>query len=112
MQRSIMFALLLAALISSGVASSKDQDVALTLKKDTNLRVGESALLQVPSEHEYLIEKAGDVLRSVRRSKTTVIYRAVKPGHETIILSPTHLQTGECVSCGTLHYFIMVVPRK
>jgi hypothetical protein len=114
MQRAVILisALALATTLWNGTASGKVQYVTLALEERTTLRVGELARLQLPSERQYLISEAGNAVRSVRRSKNAVVYRAVRPGTETIVLSPAHLQPGECISCGTLHYFVSVVSRK
>lgn len=114
MQRAVMLilALALATPLWSGSQSEKVQYVTLALEERTTLRVGDLATLQLPSEREYLISEAGNAVGSVGRLKTAVVYRAVRPGTETIVLSPAHLQPGECISCGTLHYFISVVSQK
>ena len=38
-----------------------------------------------------------------------LVYRAVRPGPATIILSPD-VPDGHCISCETLHYFVRVEP--
>jgi len=108
----LILALALATPLWSGSQSEKVQYVTLALEERTTLRVGDLARLQLPSEREYLISEVGNAVGSVRRLKTAVVYPAVRPGTETIVLSPAHLQPGECISCGTLHYFISVVSQK
>jgi hypothetical protein len=87
----------------------------LTLERRTTLRVGELAVLQLPPDRRYDHfdgnTGAGDALVLVRRSKRTTLYRAVRPGPETIVIGPD-VPRGECISCATLHYFIMVVAQK
>lgn len=46
----------------------------------------------------------------VRRSKDSVLYRAVRQGADSMVLSPV-TKPGECISCATLHYFITVIPK-
>jgi hypothetical protein len=82
-------------------------NTALVPEQQTTLKVGESAVLRIPSDHEYSIVSAGDVLVPVRRSQIGVIYRAVRPGQQTIVLNP-HVSQGDCVSCASHHYFITV----
>jgi hypothetical protein len=82
-------------------------NTALVPEQQTTLRVGESAVLRIPSDHEYSIVSTGDVLVPVRRSQIGVIYRAVRPGQQTIVLNP-HVSQGDCVSCASHHYFITV----
>jgi hypothetical protein len=105
-----ILALTLVTLISSAADSDRVQRVTLVVERQTALQVGEVAVLRIPSEHHFSIGNAGYVLVAVRHSRRIVLYRAVRPGNETIILSP-HVPTGECVSCATLHYFITVGPR-
>ena len=84
----------------------------LALEQTTTLRVGDLAVLQIPSDHRYSpleIEGTwGDVFAIVRHSKRTVTFRAVHPGSGVIIFSP-NVPNGECISCGTIHLFIQVV---
>jgi hypothetical protein len=101
-------------LISSD-AWSADKPTLLTLEGRTTLRVGELALLQIPPDPRYSHfdgnTGAGNALVLVRHSRRTALYRAVRPGEETIVIGP-HVPRGECISCATLHYFITVVSRK
>ena len=54
---------------------------------------------------------AGDALVLVRHLRRTTLYRAVRPGQETIVIGPD-VARGECISCATLHYFITIVARN
>jgi hypothetical protein len=40
---------------------------------------------------------------------TVYVYRAADVGTDVLIAAPKGLQTGECISCVTTHYFIKVV---
>jgi hypothetical protein len=91
----------------NGAESHQILNTALVPEQQTTLRVGESAVLRIPSDHEYSIASTGDVLVPVRRSQVGVIYRAVQPGQQTIVLNP-HVSQGDCVSCASHHYFITV----
>jgi hypothetical protein len=106
----LILALALGSVISSNAQTQQVRNTALTPEQQTFLLVGDSAVLRIPSDHEYSIVSAGNVLVPVRRSQIGVIYRAVRPGQQTILLNP-HVSEGECVSCAAHHYFITVVPR-
>jgi hypothetical protein len=113
MRRLAILSLMLAlgSVISTSGETDRVLNTALIPEQQTFLRVGDLAVLRIPSEHEYSIVSAGDVLAPVRRSQIGVIYRAVQPGQETILLSP-HLPEEQCVSCATRHYFVTVIPRR
>jgi hypothetical protein len=106
-----ILAAVVGTLVSSGAETDRVLNTALAAEQQTTLRVGDLAVLRIPSDHKYSIESAGDVLVRVRRSQIGVIYRAVQPGQETILLSP-HVPNGKCVSCATHHYFITVIRRR
>jgi hypothetical protein len=91
----------------NGAESHQILNRALVPEQQTILRVGESAVLRIPSDHEYSIVSTGDVLVPVGHSQIGVIYRAVQPGQQTIVLNP-HVSQGDCVSCASHHYFITV----
>jgi hypothetical protein len=115
MQRAIcILAFALGFLISSEV-SSADKSITLVLEQATTLRVGELAVLHIPSDSRYLHSAVDgawrDVLARIRHSGHDVTFRAVRPGSGAIIISP-NVPNGECISCATLHYFINVVPEK
>src|SRR4029077_5076523 len=112
MRRVIASVLVLAVatLVSSRAESNRIQNLTLVPERRTTLQVGELAMLLIPSEHHYSIVASGDVLIPVRHTRRGGLYRAVRPGLETILLSP-HVSRGECVSCATLHYFITVVSQ-
>lgn len=115
MQRVVcILAVALGCLISSDVWAA-DKPMPLTLEERTTLRVGELAVLQIPPDRRYSYfdgnTGAGNVLVLVRRSRRRVLYRAVRPGLGTVVISPD-IPNGQCVSCATLHYFIDVVSPK
>jgi hypothetical protein len=107
----LILALVLGGLISTGAETERVLNTALIPEQQTFLRVGDLAVLRIPSEHKYSIVRTGSVLVPIRRSQIGVIYRAVQPGQETILLSP-HVPEEQCVSCATHRYFITVVPRR
>jgi hypothetical protein len=112
MRRSILISLLaLAALIPISAASQNIRNIKLTVEEQTFVNVGEVVVLQIPSDREYSITTAGNSLVTVRRSKTQVLYRAVRTGLQTIVLKP-EVPNKECVSCSSLHYFVLVVSRN
>ena len=104
-------AVALCALISSSARGDGVQYVTLALEERTTLRVSELAVLLIPPDRQYSVVVAGNVLVPVRRSRRRVLYRAVRPGLETIILRP-NVSKGECVSCATHHYFVTVVSQR
>ncbi len=87
----------------------------MVLEETTTLRVGELAVLHIPSDSRYSHSGTGgawrDVLALVRHSKHNVTFRAVRPGLGVIIISPD-VPNGECISCATLHYFVNVATQK
>jgi hypothetical protein len=108
--------LLAMALVISGKAAARERVISLSLEQHTTLRVGEMALLSIPSDRRYdhyADPKARidgvwkDVLDVVRHSKRKVIFRATHPGSGVLLLSPD-VPNGECISCATLRYFITV----
>jgi hypothetical protein len=92
-----------------------DKPFTLELEDRTTLRVGESAVLQIPSDRRYELPPGkatvGGTLALVRRSRRSILYRAVRAGSDVIVVGPV-TRPGECVSCATLHYFITVLPRE
>jgi hypothetical protein len=114
MRRRLLL-LALGCLISNDVPGA-DKPIPLILERETTLRVGELAVLQIPPDRRYSHFDGntgvfGNALMLVRRSKHTALYRAVRPGQGTITIGP-HVPKGECISCATLHYFINVVAQK
>jgi hypothetical protein len=104
--------LILGFLISSNTWSA-DKPTPLILEGNTTLRVGELAVLEIPQDRHYHGNTgAGNVLALIRNSIRTTLYRAVRPGQQTILMGSAEIPKGECVSCTTLHYFITVVPKK
>lgn len=75
------------------------------------LHVGQTVALQVPSTYGA-IGGAGDALMLVEkragRDRMVYLYRAVQPGDQTFLTAPQR-QTGECVSCVTVHWFVTVI---
>jgi hypothetical protein len=108
-------ALILVFALGSGSGWSADKPVELIREETTTLRVGELAVLQIPSDRRYSHFRgkvgAGNALSLVRRSGRKVLYRAVQSGQSVIVIGPD-VPRGECISCATLHYFITVVPQK
>jgi hypothetical protein len=98
----------LGALLSSSAHGDRNRYVSLAVEERTILRVDQFAMLLIPSDYRYSIDAAGRVLVVVQRRADRVVYRAVRPGLETIVLSP-EVPNGDCVSCQTHHYFITVV---
>ena len=88
--------------------------VRLAPEDRTTLHVGEIGTLQMPSEHQYLIGSAGSslvLLKQEHQPRATVyFYRAAHTGDQTLVATPAGLQSGQCVSCVTLHYFVTVLP--
>lgn len=78
----------------------------------TTLHVGDLALLRIRSGGEYsrFPGSTGNAIILARRSGDTLIYRAVRPGPDVIVVSPK-VSDHECLSCATVHYFVNVVPR-
>src|ERR1700730_5225061 len=104
----------LRALPANSAQSDKDLYVKLVLEERTTLQVGQLAMLSVPSDHRYAIDSEGSALVLVhgKRRRNQVVYRAVRPGLETIVVGPVDLPSGDCISCLTLHYFITVISRN
>lgn len=104
-------------LLPSQAQSAARAPTRLTTKQTTTLRVGELAVLSVPSDRRYTYSADGpngdwrDVLTVVRRSKRQMTFRATATGKGVIILSPDVL-VGGCVSCATHHYFVEVVSSR
>ena len=76
------------------------------------VHVGELAAVRVDSARGYSVGSAGDSLKLIKQGKerttTVYVYRAVAPGHHTLVLTPRDPGPDGCVSCVTLHYFITV----
>ena len=82
-------------------------------EQPATVHVGELAAVRVDSARGYSAGSAGDSLKLIERGKerttTIYVYRAVAPGHHTLVLTPREPGPDGCVSCVTLHYFITVV---
>ena len=118
MQVRLVLLIVMAGYVVSGPGRAQNKSVPLVPEVNTTLRVGEMALLSVPSDHRYdayASSKAPingawrDVLEVVRHSKRKVMFRATHPGSGVLLLSPD-VPNGECISCATIHYFVNVVP--
>jgi hypothetical protein len=81
-------------------------------EQPTTLRVGQVAAVQL-TEGEDVAGSAGTSLVLIKRSRgpgtRTYLYRAVSVGDQTLLVVPTNLHDGDCVSCVTAHYFVRVV---
>src|SRR5689334_966902 len=68
-----------------GAAWGADKTTPLNSEGSTTLRVGELAILQIPVDHRHShFHGVGNALVLVRHSGRTALYRAVRPGSETI----------------------------
>jgi hypothetical protein len=98
-------------------AQTAAKPIMLALEQTTTLRVGELAVLHMPSNifRRYLHSGPdgawGDVLALVKRSGRDVTFRAVHPGRGVLTISPDQPEGG-CISCVTIHYFVEVVSQK
>jgi hypothetical protein len=110
----VVICLLLATLLSGNTQADKNRYVTLALEEQTTLQVGQLAVLLIPSDHRYGIDSEGSALVLVhgKRRRNQVVYHAVRPGLETIVLGPIDVPSGHCISCLTLHYFITVISRN
>jgi hypothetical protein len=114
MKRIICILAFTIACLISYDAQSAAKPITLSLEQTTSLRVGEVAVLHIPSDRRYLPAVNGawsDVLALAKRSGRDVTFKVVRPGSGVIIISPD-VPDGTCVSCATAHYFIKVVSRK
>jgi hypothetical protein len=85
--------------------------MTLALEETTELRVGDVAVLHIPSDGILSPTVGGawqDVLTRVKQSGRDVTFRAVRQGSGVVILGPTLEAGKECVSCLTVHCFIKV----
>lgn len=114
----VAFALVI-ALLTSIIGRAP---ILLTLEQYTTLRVGQTAVLSIPSDRRYdrygdsnsLIDGAwSDVLSVIDHSQSKVTFRATKAGNGVLLLSPDPgAQDDNCISCATLHYFVTVLPKR
>jgi hypothetical protein len=114
MKRLIRILALTIACLISRDAQSAVKPITLSFEQTTTLRVGEVAVLHIPSDRRYLPAVNGawrDVLALAKQSGRDVTFKAVRPGLGVVIISPD-VPDGACVSCATVHYFIKVVSRK
>jgi hypothetical protein len=81
-------------------------------EQPTSLLVGQVAAVQL-SERQELAGSAGAALVLIERSNVrgtrTYLYRAERVGNQTLVVVPTNLSDGDCISCVTEHYFIRVI---
>jgi hypothetical protein len=93
--------------------ATNSASVRLKLEERTTLHVGQTAVLQMPSNRE-VSESAGNALlflKKLRQGGTaSYLYRAVHFGNETLLVIPKRIPEGQCVDCVTQHYFVTVVP--
>lgn len=91
---------------------SGDNPIVLNPENTTSLHVGDLAVLTIRSDGQYsrFPGSADNSIVLIRRSGESLIYRAVRPGPDVIVVSP-NVSEGECISCATVHYFINVVPQ-
>jgi hypothetical protein len=84
----------------------------LQAEQPATLHLGEIAAVQV-SQPQDVMGSAGSSLallkRTHQRGTTIYLYRAVKMGNHTLVVAPRGLQSGQCISCVTEHYFVTVV---
>ena len=108
--------LLIFGFLVSGETRRADKPTPLILEQNTTLRVGELAVLEIPSDLRssrfHGNTGAGNALMVVRHSGYTTLYRAVRPGEQTILIGPADVLRGECISCRTLHYFVTVAAQE
>ena len=109
MRLGIIVVVALGILLPDTAHAGKQKFVKLILEKRTTLDVGQFAVLTIPSKRRYSVSTAGGVLLPVRdKRKGRVVYRAVGPGLDTIVVTPMDITAGGCVSCATRHYFVTV----
>src|SRR5689334_10172257 len=104
MKRVICILAFAVACLISLDARSAAKPITLSLEQTTTLRVGEAAVLHIPSDRRYLPAVNGawrDVLALAKRSGRDVTFRAVRPGSGVIIIGPD-VPDGACVSCATV----------
>lgn len=81
-------------------------------EQPATIHLGEHAAVRVDSARGYSVDSAGDSLKLIKRAEarttTVYVYRAVAPGHHTLVLTPHDPGPDGCVSCVTLHYFVTV----
>lgn len=109
---------MLATSLISSAGSPQSKAVPLILERETTLRVGQIAVLSIPTDHRYdhyANSKSGiggawdNVLTLVNHSKRRVTFRAIQTGTGVLVLSPAYGLPDDpnCVSCATLHYFVI-----
>ena len=99
---------ILALAFVSGCATAPP--ITLVPEQRTTLHVGDTVVLYIPADRRYSKFQANSFpgLTFVKRAEDRVVYRAVQPGPEVIIISPD-VPAGECISCATIHYFVDVI---
>src|ERR1700731_4980255 len=90
----------ISALPANSAQSDKDRYVTLVLEERTTLQVGQLALLSVPSDHRYAIDSEGTALVLVhgKRRRNQVVFRAVRPGLEKVVVGLVDVLSGDCIS--------------
>jgi hypothetical protein len=90
--------------------------IRLEPEQTTTLHVGQTATVRFESKFRYRIVGSGGGSLALTKQHTNndgskvYVYRAVDVGPDVLVAAPEGLQTGECISCVTTHYFIKVVP--
>jgi len=82
-------------------------------EQPARVRIGDLAASHVDSDRQYAVGSAGNSIRLIKRVEergaTVYVYRAVAPGHHTLVVTPRDPGPDGCVSCVTVHYFTTVV---
>jgi len=124
---------LAALLLVAPIFQAADGPVRLKLEERTTLRVGQIATLRMPSQRPCHISSAGDALALIKpanpagaaveqaggeavrvirsTSAAVLVYRAVRPGEETIVVTPSKSPDG-CIDCAARHCFVTVLPAS
>jgi hypothetical protein len=87
------------------------KSVPLVVEKTTDLKIGELAVLNLPTSsiyrHAAINGAWEDVLVRTEHSGDDTVFRAVRPGPGCIVVTPD-VPEGDCISCVTIHYFVQV----
>ena len=87
--------------------------VWLVPEQRATLQVGALATFPLDQQHT-IIGSAGASLVLARQEHhagtTLYVYRAARPGYQTLLVVPSGLPSGHCISCVTQHYFVTVLP--
>ena len=87
--------------------------VRLMPEQRATVHVGVLATLPLDEQHK-ITGSAGSSLVLVQQEHqsdgTLYIYRAARPGYQTLLVTPSDLPSSHCISCVTQHYFVTVIP--